>query len=101
MKRGCYFLIVLLLFAPFDNTRATIPVLSISLVPDDDDEYLPAKREQGADRLGAGQAVALDCLLADNRDHFAGDGRATLPCASVLAGRIDPSLLYVFMSMQC
>jgi hypothetical protein len=101
MQRACYFLIVLLLSAPFDDTWVDVPVLSSPSVPDDNDEYLPQEREQGNERSATRRPEPFVRLKADIRGSWSGDLRGMTLCNLIFAGHFDPPLLYVFMSLQC
>ncbi len=101
MKRACYFLIVLLLLAPFDDTWVADTVLSSPSVPDDDDEYLPQEREQREERSATSRPELVIRLKADYGEPRSGDLRRMTLFDVIFAGQFDPPLLYVFMSLQC
>jgi hypothetical protein len=101
VKQVAYLLILLLIWAQFDDlSPAAGPVLPAALVTDEDDEYISAE----------GELHLLHWSVQKNTPHLAfkpGIADATscfvdasAPLGSRRAARVGASPLYVFMSLQ-
>ena|SRR6516162_3996903 len=101
MKRGGYFLILLLLSAPIDDTWVIDSVLSSPSMPDDDDEYLPREQEKCEQEPVTCQRQPFVYAHADYSAPVSGDLSGKPFSGENLTSPFDRPLVYVFMSLQC
>jgi hypothetical protein len=100
MKQVAYFLISLTIWSQFDDVLLT-PASALQSAPlpsDDDDEYLPAKRQEQPEQFAPRrqpQSVSVKPRAAD----FFSVGRG-VPCEWNLTTPYAPPPLYAFMSLQ-
>ena len=97
MTRFAYFLILCLFSAQVDDAWAVAPVLPSAPLSDDDDEYLPAKR-QVRDEQSSGQEPVFVGFKPQTANFPL--GRRGLPLEWNLTTPFTPPPLYVFMSLQ-
>jgi len=100
MNRGACFLILLVFSAQADNTWDVSPV-SVSQSVDDDDEYLPLKREQDLQRVFSRAASFLFDLLPRTTDFLLSRLKSGVATASNHFGPFGPLPLDLLMSLQC
>jgi hypothetical protein len=101
MQKAAYLLIFLVVWGQFDDVLL-VPFLCAQSTPlaGDDDEYVPVQREQGRAWAPGRQKSVLECLKPKTADLCSIPTRRDFPPGSKSAGPIDPSPLYLLMSLQ-
>jgi hypothetical protein len=98
MNRLVYILILLLLSAQVDDAWAVAPDLPSASLADDNDEYLPARRQVRAEPFSAGQGPLFVGLKSQPVD--CSPVRRGVSSEWHLLTPFAPPALYVFMSLQ-
>jgi hypothetical protein len=98
MNRLVYLLILLLSSVPVNDAWAVAPDLPSAPLADDNDEYLPLRRQVRDERSSSGQGPMFVGLKSQTADFAV--VRRGVPSKWNLTTPCTPPPLYVFMSLQ-